>query len=41
MTHTVTTYLENTKKKIMPLMEETKLISEDEANEFGKKDIDR
>lgn len=37
----VTTYLENAKKKIAPLMEEPKLISDDEANELGKKDVDR
>ena len=37
----VMTYLENAKKKIMPLMEDAKLISDDEANELGKKDVDR
>ena len=38
---TVMAYLESAKKKITPLMEETKLISDDEANELGKKDVDR
>ena len=37
----VMTYLESAKKKIMPLMEEAKLISDDEANELGRKDVDR
>lgn len=37
----VMAYLESAKKKITPLMEETKLISDDEANELGKKDVDR
>ena len=36
----VMTYLEGAKKKITPLMEEAKLISDDEANELGKKDVD-
>lgn len=36
----VMAYLESAKKKITPLMEETKLISDDEANELGKKDVD-
>lgn len=34
------TYLESAKKKVAPLMEEVKLISDDEANELGKKDVD-
>lgn len=37
----VMTYLESAKKKIMPLMEEAKLISDDEASELGRKDVDR
>lgn len=37
----VTTYLESAKKKINPMMEGAKLISDDEATEMGKKDVDR
>ena len=33
--------MESANKKIMLLMEETKLISDDEASELGKKDVDR
>jgi len=37
----VGTYLESAKNKIQPHMEQTELLSDQEAADLGKKDVDR
>jgi len=37
----VSTYLESAKNKIQPHMEQTELLTDQEAVDLGKKDVDR